>query len=687
MSTNVGAVDFELLLNSNPFNSGLKNATKTIKSSGIENTLKSINKLAVTAFSATAAISFGKKCVQVATETSNAWIGLNSILTGQGKSFQQAKNFIDDYVSDGLVPLNNAVASYKNLTLRGYSSEQIQKTMNALKNSATFARQSTYSLGDAVQTATEGLKNENSVVVDNAGVTKNVAKMWEEYAATIGKTANNLTQAEKIQAEVNGILEETKFQSNDAAIYTNTFSGKVAQLNTSFTNMKNAIGNVVQPIAKLFIPIINSAVNAVTNLFTGMASLLSLFGLKADSVESISNGIGNIAAGASDVSDKIGGIGSSAKKSAKDLKSLASFDTAQVLKNNDDSGSGSSGISTNQVDIASGIKGQAKEIGKIFENINFEPLIKSFFRVKEAVEPIIINIKNGLKWLYDNVLVPLAKWTIEDALPSFLNLVAGALLVLNPLIESFKPIFQWFWDNFLQPIATWTGGTIVKTLNSLAKALTKIGKWMSSNKKTVTNMEKAVLGFFGAWQVTKLMGFIGMSGGLISAFKGITAAIWACTGAKITDKLETMYLTALYAKDFLIGLVQGTAALVQQAAQWVINTGLKIAETAATVAYNVAVTAATATTWLFNTALAVLTSPITLVIGAIAALVAGIYLLVKNWDTVKEAGAKAWEFIKNAWKDAANWFNATIIKPISENFNNLGKSITNKASEIWKRNL
>lgn len=33
--------------------------------------------------------------------------------------------------------------------------------------------------------ATEGLKNENSILVDNAGVTKNVAKMREEYAKKI----------------------------------------------------------------------------------------------------------------------------------------------------------------------------------------------------------------------------------------------------------------------------------------------------------------------------------------------------------------------------------------------------------------------------------------------------------------------------------------------------------------------
>ena len=50
MSTNVGAVDFELLLNSNPFNKGLKNASNNIKSSGIENSLKNIGKAAIAAF-------------------------------------------------------------------------------------------------------------------------------------------------------------------------------------------------------------------------------------------------------------------------------------------------------------------------------------------------------------------------------------------------------------------------------------------------------------------------------------------------------------------------------------------------------------------------------------------------------------------------------------------------------------
>ena len=346
-------------------------------------------------------------------------------MTGQGKSFDQAKAFIQDYISDGLVPLNNAVAAYKNLALRGYSSDQIQKTMNALKNSATFARQSTYSLGDAVQTATEGLKNENSVVVDNAGVTKNVAKMWEDYAKSVGKTTNQLTQAEKIQAEVNGILEETKFQSNDAAIYASTYSGKLAQLNTAFTNLKTAVGNVIQPIAKLFIPIITTAVNTVTRLFTALSGLLSLFGLKADSVETVSNGLGDLANQAGTASDAISGVGDSAKKAGKDAKkasnNLAAFDNLNVLQKDTDTSSGSSGGSgvssagiKDTLDVSStitedtsafdGLIGRVKELASIFKegfdisfgDTNFDGIIGHLNGIKDTIiniwtDPKVVN--------------------------------------------------------------------------------------------------------------------------------------------------------------------------------------------------------------------------------------------------------------------------------------------------------
>ena len=41
-------------------------------------------------------------------------------------------------------------------------------------------------MGEAIKSAAEGIKNENSILVDNAGVTKNLSVIWDEYAASIG---------------------------------------------------------------------------------------------------------------------------------------------------------------------------------------------------------------------------------------------------------------------------------------------------------------------------------------------------------------------------------------------------------------------------------------------------------------------------------------------------------------------
>lgn len=440
MSQNVGTIDLELLLKSEKFKSELNGLQGQANqaSTKISGALKGIGKAVLAAFSVAAVVKFGKACLQVATETSNAWIGLNSILTGQGKSFSQAQKFIEEYVSDGLVPLNNAVTAYKNLAARGYSSDQIKKTMTALKNSATFGRQSTYSLGEAVQTASEGLKNENSILVDNAGVTKNVAKMWEDYAKSVGKTTNQLTQQEKINAEVNGILEETKFQMNDAAIYANTYSGKVAQLNFAFTTMKTAIGNVIQPIAKLFIPILTAAANAVTRLFTSIAGLMSMFGLKADSVETVSKGLGGVADNADKAADAVKGVGDSAGKTAKQAKKaalqLAGFDEMNKLTDNSSSGSGSGSgggagggasalaesldVSTNiQQDTSAfdGMLNKVKELANIFKegfkvsfgDTNFDGILSHLSNIKKSLLDIftdsnVVNSANNLvkTWTY-----------------------------------------------------------------------------------------------------------------------------------------------------------------------------------------------------------------------------------------------------------------------------------------------
>ena len=168
-----------------------------------------------------------KEAVDAANEYNNAMVGLESLANGAGQDFGALKAAAEELAADGLMPVSDAAAALKNLLARGFDAQEAIDLIKRLKDASAFGRQGQLSMGEAVRSATEGLKNENSVLVDNSGVTKNVSVMWSEYAAKIGKTADKLTTAEKRQAEYAGIMRETAYQVGDAARYAEEFAGKL----------------------------------------------------------------------------------------------------------------------------------------------------------------------------------------------------------------------------------------------------------------------------------------------------------------------------------------------------------------------------------------------------------------------------------------------------------------------------
>lgn len=608
-NTSVGSVAMDLTLNSKSYNKQLNAVTKSTESA-FSSTMKKVGGFIAGAFAVTQVVNFTKTCIDSASQVQAAFTGLNSIVEGTGNSFAQAQKFINEYTSDGLVSINEAATAYKNLLARGYDTSQIEDVLTRLKDSAAFGRQASYDLGEAVVTATEGLKNENSILVDNAGVTKNVAKMWDDYAKSIGTTAANLTQEQKIQAEYNGIMEETRFQVGDAAAYTKTFSGQVQQLKFNFTQMTAAIGKVVAPIAQLFIPVINSAMQAITNLFQSLQNVLKAFGLDMPDV------VSKTSSAVSGVSADIESVGDSAVSAAKKInKAFAGVDEINVLKTSDSSSAGSDvstggGTSTaisvtpaSDDTVSAAVSATVNKIQKYIDplqNINFDSLVAAFNNLKNAIMPLTSNIFDGLSWAYFNLLVPLAQWTIEDVIPAFLDIFAGAINVVNQAIQDVKPMFSWLWDTILEPIASWTGGVIVSALNGIGDAL----QWISENEIAMTILESIAIAI-----------------GLVATAIGI---------------------------------------------------------------YNGVMTICNVVTGVFSGIMAVLTSPITLVVAAIAALIAIVTLLVKNWDTVKEAASACWDWIVGVFQGAAEWFNTTIIQPISNFFTGMWDGLKNGASAAWE---
>ncbi len=483
-----GSIRIDSRIDTKGFNAGIN---------GMINSLKKLAVAAGIAFGVKALVDFGKSSVKATTELANAMTGLKSIMDGQGRSFSNAQKFINEYISDGLIPATNAITAYKNLASRKYTDTQIQQVLVALKDSAAFGRQASYSLGDAVTTATEGLKNENSILVDNAGVTKNVAKMWEDYAKSIGTTANNLTQQQKIQAEVSGILEETKFQTGDAAKIANSYSGEVLRLGFNFNNLKIAIGNALIPIAQAVLPSINTIISALTRLANVFAQVTTaIFGKQAKQQDQIAKTGVSAAKAENKLADAAGKAGKKAKTAVADFDDLhvLTEDTADNAADAADSlndfgfGDATGGEIGTGVTVSPDVQTAVDKLFKLLEplkSISFDNLNNAFDRLKKAVEPITKAVFSGLEWAYLNLFVPLAKWTVEYALPAFLDILSGALNVLSSIIEALKPLAMWLWDNFLKPLAEWTGGMIVQILSDIVTTLNNLAEWIDNNQELV----------------------------------------------------------------------------------------------------------------------------------------------------------------------------------------------------------
>jgi len=194
-------------------------------------------------------------------------LGLNSVsqyFLGQTRESTEAAKALS---SDGLLPLADAATGLKNLLAAGYGLEEATALMNAFKDSAAFGRQSSLSFGEAVRSATEGVKNGNSILVDNAGVTKNLSVILAEAGYSAQDLQKASTDVGVRMAILNGIIKETNSQTGDAAKLTQTAAGADARLGYQTDQLNVKVGNLANVLRK-------DAVNGLTNFISQNQNLI-----------------------------------------------------------------------------------------------------------------------------------------------------------------------------------------------------------------------------------------------------------------------------------------------------------------------------------------------------------------------------------------------------------------------------
>jgi len=218
--------------------------------------------LALTGFATGAAFALNST-VKASNELNNSLVGLSSVASAFGANADEAKKAAVSLASDGLMSVSDAATSLKNLLASRFSLDEAIDLMNGFKDSAAFGKQSALSFGEAIRGATEGIKNGNSILVDNAGVTKNLSNILVEAGYSAQDLSKATTDAGVRTALYAGILKETATFQGDAIRLTKQLSGAQAQLSTSIFNLKASIGDALAPALAQIIPQINSLVVSI----------------------------------------------------------------------------------------------------------------------------------------------------------------------------------------------------------------------------------------------------------------------------------------------------------------------------------------------------------------------------------------------------------------------------------------
>lgn len=177
----------------------------------------------------------------------NSMKALQKTATATNNSMTEIEDTIKDVNQLKLMDDSDVIASTKNLLTYGFTVKQTGEILKVLQDAAVGNRQANYTLSEAVRVTTEGIRMENSVLSDAAGVQKNISKMYEDYAKKIGKSTDALTQAEKAQAVYNGIMDEAAMFSGTAAEMSSGYQGQQAQLNATNLELSRNISESMIP--------------------------------------------------------------------------------------------------------------------------------------------------------------------------------------------------------------------------------------------------------------------------------------------------------------------------------------------------------------------------------------------------------------------------------------------------------
>ena len=381
-----------------------------------------------------------------------------------------------------------------------YAAPALAQFINLLSQAVTWTAQLLAALTgkDTFVKAVKVQQNYADSLDKTKDETKDAAKETEKALAPFDKLIQ-ITTGKKKSEDKNELKPEDMFTTEEVS----------NDIKLQAEAIKNTLGKLFDPLKESWLENGPQVMSSLQNTFSAIKQLASDVGasfMQVWNVEGYGKAItDDLLITFANLVDTVGNL-------------VTNFDKAWV------SGDTGTNILRHLGDIILEITGffrQASESLKEWSaDLDFSPLLESFDRILISVKPIVSDVGNLLLWFLNDVLLPIAKWGVEQALPTVFDLIAAALKAIHSVIDALKPLGIWLWEEFLQPLGEWTGAVIIAALEKVVEWLTKFSDWVSQNQTLVENITLAVLAFFAAWKFSEFVLGIGQ---LISNLGGFLA--------------------------------------------------------------------------------------------------------------------------------------------------------------------
>lgn len=270
-------------------------------------------------------------------------------------------------------------------------------------------------------------------------------------------------------------------------------------LRLTLGKLEAALERAFAPLANLILPMVNRVLHSIIGFVNDVAAVIgSLFGYVRRSA-----------------TKTVRTTGSAVKKA------LAGFDEIQRLSFGGGGGSSTTTLAGEIIELPDRLKPVVEKIRtllKPLQDIDFSAAVAAFGKLKAAIEPLSRSLFAGLEWAWFNILVPIAKWTVEEGLPVFLETLASAARLLAAAIEYAKPMLSWLWENLLKPMAQWAGTALIQgltALNTLLEDMTVRTQNLQPNTKALAEKVDSLKESFG-----RLTGGVGEWNNTSGSFAG-----------------------------------------------------------------------------------------------------------------------------------------------------------------------